>query len=288
MALVCDGQGLIEVNLIMDAVNQNETDIAIGAAADVVQNGRITANEADIIDLNSRVVAVENSDIVAVEARVTVNETDIATNIADILINKGNITTNTNNAVSLAARVTQNEADMVTNDALTDANTSGLITANLTLVDHESRISAVESAIGVGLEVLVVHETADTINGGTSVANTWTARTIDTVRYNTLGATTGADTVTIDAGTYYLQGMAMVVGSAHQSRISVGGTSFIHGTTHNSDGQSTIMGKITLASATPIKIETNVTTAVTNTGFGAASSFTTTNMYVMLLIKKVG
>ena len=286
MALVCDGQGLIEVSLIMDAVNQNETDIATLGGGSTGLDARVTQNEADIVSHNSRLVAIENTDITAVEARVTVNEGDIATNAADIITNSGNTTTNTNNAVALESRVTQNETDIATNVIALDANTSGLETVNTTLLDHEARIDVLEAVSNEA--ILLVHETADGIDGGTSTSATWVARTISTVRHNTLGVTPGATSVVLNAGTYAVDASCFANSARHQTRLSISGTTFIYGTAMSTAGESRVFSKFTISQATVVQLETNVSTGVADTGFGTATGFGTPNVYVTLFIDKVG
>ncbi len=288
MALTCDPQGMIEVDAIMDAVNKNETDIAGLGGGNTELEGRVSVNETNISGLNGRVVALENQDYTGLEPRIAQNEADIADNVINISSNTTSVGTLSSDVADHESRISTNEIDIESNLNMLTAY-STLITDNeAAIADHETRISALEAVSGLGLSVLVVHEEATSINGGTSVAATWTPRNVQTERYNSLGATVGPTSVTLEAGTYKAEAFAVVNGSPSQTRISIGGTAFIYGTSLSSDGQSFAMGKFTIASATSIYLETNVTTGVTDTGFGESSSFGESNVYTSLHIDKVG
>ena len=288
MALVCNPQGQIEVAEMMTAINKNETDIANNTASDILLSDRVLQNETDIVSLNSRIVNIENQDIAAVEARVTVNEANILTDTANTTQNTLDISTN---AVSISdnfVSIQQNITDIANNKAEIDINTAANTAHETAIADHETRIATLEASTGLSQELLLVNETAGGVNGGTSVAGTWTARNIQTERHNSLGATVGSTSVTLDAGTYKVEAMAVATGSEHQSRISIGGSLYIYGMSLDSSGASIVNGKFELLAPSVVELETNVTTAVVDTGFGKASSFGTPNVYTSIHIIKVG
>ena len=284
----CNGQGQVEVLAMIEAINQNELDIAVLGGGNVALEARVTQNEDDIVAHNSRIVTLENQDFAGLQiqanentANIAINDGLIATNVADILTNATDIS-------NIAPVVVQNEADIITNRNLIDLNITSIDTQALEIVDHEARIVALENSAGLATACLLVHETSPGVDGGTSVLGAWTPRNIQTERYNTLGAVVGATSVTLATGTYKIEAFAVVNGSAHQSRINIGGLEFLYGTCLNSDGQSFAMGKFTIGAPTVVTLETNVTVAVPNIGFGEASTFSAPNVYTSMHIDKVG
>ena len=279
----------------MDLANKNEADIASLGGGSSNTSDRINQNELDIVALNSAIVALQNSNVGGLDNRVTQNEAEILQNEQNINTNASDISTNANSIATILSSSNQNTIDINTNKDEIDANLSRIdvnilaITALETdVADHESRISMLEAAIGVSQSLLLVHETAAGINGGTSVAGTWTPRNIDTVRENTLGGVSGTTSVTIDAGEYEVEGLAVVKGSAHQSRLNIGGTEFIYGMSLHVDGESSFKGKFSISGLTIIQLETNVDVEVIDSGFGQANTFGTRNVFASLYIKKVG
>lgn len=291
MPIECNVQGQIEVNAIVEAVNQNESDIALiggsGLGDDVQDNtDAITA-------LNGRVVTLENDsvtigDIVVLEGRVSTNEAGIATNTDNITLNTADIVTLGNDASALTTRVNTNESAISVNTG----DIAGLVTNTQAIAqdvaDNASDIAALQALSGTGGEAIFAHEEVAGVDGGSSTTGTWTARNIATEKSNDIGAVGGATSVTFDAGTYDFEVHTMVVGSANQTRINVGGTTFIYGLSNNAEGISRAIGRVTFSTPTVVSVETNVDLGVATNGFGLSNTFGTPNTYVTFHAEKVG
>lgn len=300
MALVCDGNGQIAVSDIMTAVNQNETDIAIINGGGNSVDGRVTQNEENIVLLDARVLAIEtdgasSTDLVALTSRVSANEVDIADNVIDIAANTASIVTNINsiglNTSGVATNLTSIDDHEIRVDTLETANTvlGGRVGVNETNIgQNASDISALQAASGAGNEAIYVHEELTSVDGGSSTTSTWTARNVATMKLNDVGATGGATSITLPLGVYDLEAHAIVKGSAHQTRINIGGSTYIYGISSHVEGMSTVIGRIDIAAPTVVSIETNVDLGVATNGFGLSNTFGTTNTYVTFHIEKVG
>lgn len=289
MAVVCDGQGQVEVMDLVEGINTNEADIAALDSDLVALDVRVGLNEITLTDHTTRIINLENDsvtvgDMATLEARVTVNEADIATNVAAIDLNGAGVSTNQGDIASLTARADTNDSDVI----LSDARLDSLEAADITLEGRISQNEADITALGGGGYAQYVHEEAAGVNGGSSTAVAWIPRNIATEKFNDLGAVSGPTSVTLDAGTYEFDGGAIVTGSGHQSRINIGGSSFIYSLSMPSEGESSFSGRAVIAAPTVVSVETMVTTAVANTGLGKTSSSSPVNIYVRLNIKKVG
>lgn len=100
-------------------------------------DGRLTAVETSVSDLNTRVGTVEN-DIVSLQGRVTENETDI-------LSLKGRVTTNENDISDLKGRVSTNENDISDLKGRMSGAESNISAIDTRLSGDESTINGIRS-----------------------------------------------------------------------------------------------------------------------------------------------
>lgn len=95
--------------------------------------------------------------------------------------------------------------------AVVDAGTGA---SEMVQLDASSKLPAVDGSalinlpkLGVDNLLIVVEEQVTGTNGGTSTADAWTARVLNTVKFNNIsGSSLASNQVTIPAGTYYYQG----------------------------------------------------------------------------------
>ena len=131
---------------------------------------------------------------------------------------------------------------------------------------------------------LVQDEKADGVDGGTSVATTWTKRTLNTVKHNTLtGASVASDVVTLPAGDYYFEGSQPTNDNdTGQTRLrdTDNNVTLVLGTTefvNNSDDGETpglISGFFTLSAETDVELQYFVKVGRATFGLGIHTTTT--------------
>jgi hypothetical protein len=118
-------------------------------------------------------------------------------------------------------------------------------------------------------------------NGGTSVANTWSVRTLNTItssQTNT-AVTLASNQITVTAGTYYFDirvpGYTGNTGghTARLYNVTTSAVALLGSACQNdiSFSHSIIAGFITVASTTVFSVQHNFTVSTTNTGLGYAT-----------------
>lgn len=133
-------------------------------------------------------------------------------------------------------------------------------------------------------------------NGGSSVANTWTTRVLNTALSGNLdGITTSlsSNQVTIQPGNYVLRASAPAFESASHmiriycvtdSAVLVYGSTEYSYTTVSPQTRSFAEALISITSAKTYRIEHNVQQSQASNGFGATAGFTATNTYAIFEI----
>lgn len=293
MALQCTA-GLIAVQDIIDAVNENETGITTNESNITQNRTDIDSNDVELSDHISRIITLENNsvtngDISALEARVGVNEANIGTNTGNITTNTADIVTNTNSIVGLDTRVGINEVDIATNTQNIDTLTTTVGNQAVDIADNRTDIDTLLAATGTGKHAIYAHEEVTGINGGTPTLG-WDARNIGTVRENSLGgALQGVTSYKIlEDGEYKITAAAVADGAYHQSRI-VAGSQIAYGSSQKGYGESIVVAEFTMLANEDIAIQTRVNTpAAGDLGLGESTPFGETNVYVQLQIEKVG
>lgn len=120
------------------------------------------------------------------------------------------------------------------------------------------------------------------VDGGTSIADAWTKRTLNTVIYNDIsGATLSSDAVNLPAGTYYVEGSAVIYGLAASSSIAIfkdGVRSSLQSinkydtSTGNSPSAETVAGVVTLSSPGVIDIRYYIGVGTSTNGLGVSNN----------------
>jgi hypothetical protein len=183
---------------------------------------------------------------------------------------------------SLAVKNTVATAD-IDNDAVTFAKIQNLNTARLlgrttAAAGDAEEISAgyglslASLALGVSLQsALFQDQRAQNTNGGTAVANTWTARAINTSVFNTItGASIAGNTLTLaTAGTYLF--------IANGIFMNVGGAFARHRFENTSDATTVAMG--------PNSSPSGLTAPFASIAFGAVTTAVSKNFQLQYYVK---
>ncbi len=181
-------------------------------------------------------------------------------------------------------------------EELTDTPAS--ITA-LEYVRGNSGGTALEFAPTPGSEVLHVRdEKASTTQGGASVQTTWTKRTLNTSKTNTIsGASLATDQITLPAGTYDVQAWAPhhdAGGVKLRLRDTTGAATLVVGASeYNDPGDATahtnhLVGRFTLSVTSALELQYYQTgVAVASNGLGIATGSGEVEVYAEVLIRKV-
>lgn len=117
-------------------------------------------------------------------------------------------------------------------------------------------------------------------NGGSSSANTWHVRDLNTVLTNEIaGASLSSNQITLPTGTYWIEASAPAyMASQHGVRLrTTGGTTLLSGTSeygrdaYNGQTRSFLRGRFTLTSQTIIEFQHGIRLARTTNGLGVAT-----------------
>lgn len=141
--------------------------------------------------------------------------------------------------------------------------------------------------------MIVRDEKTSGTTGGTPTGAVYQTRTLNTIQYNSLGATLAGNNVTVDPGTYYIEASApaQTVGE-HVLRLwnNTAGTTAIQGTADRATAagtmtRSVVRGVVTFTVSTSIRLEQYFGTAVAN-GMGQAT-IQGTEVYAEMTIRKL-
>jgi hypothetical protein len=135
-------------------------------------------------------------------------------------------------------------------------------------------------------------------NGGSSVANTFTKRVLNTTNVNTItGCSIASSVITLPAGSYYVTGSApfhQTVGTrirlqnTTDSTTAILGQNCILASGENVDYGATLLGYFTIAASKNFELQYYVTAAVASTGLGRANNMgSMSEVYGEISIQKV-
>ncbi len=120
------------------------------------------------------------------------------------------------------------------------------------------------------------------VDGGTSMADAWTKRTLNTVIYNDIsGATLSSDAVNLPAGTYYVEGVAPGLSATSTSHVlgvfkdgvkSLQGYTDPSGPSANSVSRASVAGVVTLTAPGTIDLRYYFGTALATEGLGRSNN----------------
>jgi len=298
--LKCDAAGQVKVMDILTGINNNIDDIESLKGKDIFLEGEILKTKVDIADNATRIMVLEANkpadagDLTDLAVRVTSVEADVMSIESSTGMITSNVATNTMELSALKMDVAQARSDLDTNvvdvmgmktsvvdiKADTDSNTADVS-------DLGQRILAIEMGKPGGADsLLIMHQVKGKTGGGNAVAMTWTARPLGTAVKNTINATVGPTSVTLEKGDYIIRAIAIGEG-ANQSRLNFG-SGMIYGTTLSSSGASEMQGEFSLAANTNISVETIVETSSGMDTFGKASPFTEDSVFLTMEIIKAG
>ncbi len=130
-------------------------------------------------------------------------------------------------------------------------------------------------------DVVLTHETASGVHGGSTTAGSWEVRPLNTAERNTLGASFGSNAVTLPAGTYYAEGWGVCHDlDAFQTRLrdTTGAATLLVGApsdTNGTDSQNTshFAGVFTLGTSSSVRMENRCGLSRATTGFGKSQSW---------------
>lgn len=213
-----------------------------------------------------------------------------------------------NGAVLLADSVDEDAIELANNAALTAKDAAGTGTVNLilagtndlpTLPDSAEMASDaaptedegvankkyVDDSVAAGIAQYVVLKDVKTAgtNGGSSVADTWTKRTVAEITDPDSLCSVSSSVIVLSAGTYFCRISAPAyMSDAHQIRLrnTTGSTTLLTGTSEDTHGatafttRSVIIGEFTVAASQNLEIQHNVETSNATDGFGTKAAFT--------------
>ena len=153
-------------------------------------------------------------------------------------------------------------------------------------------------------DIAIFNETqASGTNGGTSVAATWTKRTLNTTVVNNIGSCTlTSSVISLPAGTYNAKvSTIMHAGSGtspdsfrHRLRNTTAGTNLglttsgYGGAANNDPLPAEIVTAFTLSATSNIEVQYYMTGAITNVGLGRASTIASTDeIYTQIQITRI-
>ena len=152
----------------------------------------------------------------------------------------------------------------------------------------------------VGAQTIAIfNETqASGTNGGTSVATTFTKRTLNTTVINNIGATLTASVIALTAGTYEVFAMSphwipnsMIIRlrNTTDGTTTVAGVNNYAGSTGAGGGYAQLDGVFTITSTKNFEIQYYITNAQATNGLGVAvSAAGVSEIYTQITIRKVG
>lgn len=145
-----------------------------------------------------------------------------------------------------------------------------------------------------------VDEKADGTDGGASVANTWTTRAINTVKYNDIGASLAGNQITLPAGLYFFDAatpfyrtdgaQTRLIDTSDSSVLFYGWQTWADTSTSdgNAVGFSYLRGIINNAAPITVAIQYNSQQAIATTGLGRAVASYGVETYTTVAISRIG
>ena len=292
--LTCNAQNRIHLRAIIDAVNANETDVAVA---------KTTAERADLASISNtvRIVTLEQANagstlpgltlkVDALEIDNVSMNTDIGTNTNEIVLSNAAI-------LALGLRIDATEDRLDANEAAITALQSALGGAATPLFETDATslpsstnkvlmtddiatrmpTDLVRTATYLNKDknfMTVEQRSPMNATGGASTAGSWELRALSAVVQDYIGGGVGLGSIiTLPAGTYNVDGYAVGVGGYHQSRIynQTDASVAILGSSQ-SGGNSLLQGTFTIAASSTFVLETQVDTSDAN-GHGEPNPF---------------
>jgi hypothetical protein len=148
-------------------------------------------------------------------------------------------------------------------------------------------------------QIAVFNETqASNTLGGTSIATTWTKRTLNTSVYNTItGCSIASSVITLPAGTFYIEGSSPLFNTLRAKmklRNTTAGTDAIigissyTGNSNQSQIDAKISGTVVTTASTNFEFQYYVGSAYASEGLGVASAIASTSeVYATIYIEKI-
>ena len=224
--------------------------IAIGLDLDIKRtDGKVSGAESTILLLETRVAAVESSTGSGPAMIEESNATSKPTS-SNMVVAQGDFVDEINKFTSIQVTSTNKLATM---DDLPVANTN---------TDHSD-------------SAYFYDKKPSGTNGGPTTVGKWHIRQINTaVDASKIGATLVGDRIQLSPGIYYVDAVCAAEGAYNQSRLydETNDTELVLGSS-GSGNKSFVKGKFVLASSTTVRLETQVDTAVADTGLGAQNPF---------------
>lgn len=154
----------------------------------------------------------------------------------------------------------------------------------------------IDPSLQAGSYAMFTDEKASGTAGGTFTSGAYQTRTLNTTRYNGLGASLSSNQITLPAGTYIIDAQCPAYEvNGHRARLQnvTGGTTLLLGSNQYADSGagnnvmcSRIAGRITVAASQALELQhRGAVTAATN-GFGLALSFGDNEVYSTIEIWK--
>jgi hypothetical protein len=140
---------------------------------------------------------------------------------------------------------------------------------------------------------------ASNTNSGTSVANAWTKRILNTTNVNTItGCSIASSVITLAAGTYLITATSphwqsnqvkIRLQNTTDSTTAIIGTSTYFATTSGTSSTTNLNGQFTITASKNFELQYYVKNAFTDEGLGIKSNITSiSEVYAIIQIQKVG
>jgi len=152
--------------------------------------------------------------------------------------------------------------------------------------------------LGAAPTMAIFNETqASGTSGGTSVATTFTKRTLNTTVINDIGATLASSVITLLAGTYEVFAMSphwipnsMIIRlrNTTDGTTAIAGVNNYAGSTGLAGGYAQLDGVFTIAGTKDFEVQYYITNAQATNGLGVEVSAGVNEIYTQITIRKVG
>lgn len=163
---------------------------------------------------------------------------------------------------------------------------------------QQALLSDVTAAIAAAQQIIHVRdEKASGTNAGTFTAGSYIARTLNTVKTNSIsGASLSSNMVTLPAGTYEIEATApgfavrlhkAVLYNVSTAAVILVGSSELSSNTYATTSKSVIKGRFTLAGSHQLELRHRCQITFASSGLGLAASFGDVEVYAEALIRKI-
>lgn len=163
---------------------------------------------------------------------------------------------------------------------------------------QQALLSDVTAAIAAAQQIIHVRdEKASGTNAGTFTAGSYIARTLNTVKTNSIsGASLSSNRVTLPAGTYEIEATApgfavrlhkAVLYNVSTAAVILVGSSELSSNTYATTSKSVIKGRFTLAGSHQLELRHRCQITFASSGLGLAASFGDVEVYAEALIRKI-